>query len=185
MPRPDPIPLYTYDLLNHLTQVSMTRGSTIQTRTFVYDPTTQLLTSETRPEKGTTSYTYNSDGTLASRTDARNQKTTYTYDSYQRLTQIKRYNASGSEDVCQRSYFYFDTNPFDANFSQNGWGRQTAVAYLVPDSPTSCNGTGVQTVEMFSYTPAWPVLSKRLDIDIGSLQVVCDQNISGCKDILH
>ena len=30
--------LYTYDVLNHLTQVSMTRGSTTQPRTFTQPP---------------------------------------------------------------------------------------------------------------------------------------------------
>jgi len=65
---------YTYDQLNHLTQVSMPRntanGPYTQTRTFVCDPTTQRLTSATNPENGTVSYTYNADGTLASKKDA-------------------------------------------------------------------------------------------------------------------
>jgi len=33
------------------------------------------------------SYTYRADGSLASKTDAKNQPTTYTYDNYGRLTQ--------------------------------------------------------------------------------------------------
>jgi YD repeat-containing protein len=65
---------YTYDQLNHLTQVAMPRNTAnnmkTQTRTFVYDPTTQRLTSATNPENGTVSYTYNADGTLASKKDA-------------------------------------------------------------------------------------------------------------------
>jgi hypothetical protein len=44
---------YTYDQLNHLTQVAMPRntsyGMKTQTRTFVYDPTTSALTSATNP----------------------------------------------------------------------------------------------------------------------------------------
>ena len=45
--------------MNHVTQVAMTRGSTTQTRTFVYNSMGQL-TSATNPENGTVTYTYNS-----------------------------------------------------------------------------------------------------------------------------
>ena len=45
----------------------MPRPTGTQTRTFVYDATTQRLTSETQPETGMTSYTYNADGTLATK----------------------------------------------------------------------------------------------------------------------
>ena len=91
---------YTYDQLNHLTLVSMPRstagGPVTQTRTFVYTPTTYStlippalwLTSATNPENGTVSYTYNADGTLASKLDANGNTETYSYDSYQRLTGI-------------------------------------------------------------------------------------------------
>ena len=71
-----------------------TNGMKTQTRTFVYAPTTYStvtlpalwITSATNPENGTVSYTYNADGTLASKTDANGNTETYTYDAYQRLT---------------------------------------------------------------------------------------------------
>jgi YD repeat-containing protein len=47
---------YTYDVLNHLTGVSMPRNGNTQTRTFVY--TGNNLTSETNPESGTKTYQY-------------------------------------------------------------------------------------------------------------------------------
>ena len=47
-----------------------------------------MVTSATNPENGTVSYTYNADGTLASKTDANGNTETYTYDAYQRLTAI-------------------------------------------------------------------------------------------------
>ena len=72
---------YTYDLLSHLTQVSMPRPTGTQTRTFVYN-SNQWLQSETNPESGTKSYTYNSDGTRATRVDANGITTRYTYDAY-------------------------------------------------------------------------------------------------------
>src|ERR1019366_216858 len=53
---------YTYDWMNHVTQVSMPRGAspntTTQTRTFVYNTVGQL-TSTTNPENGTVAYKYN------------------------------------------------------------------------------------------------------------------------------
>ena len=42
---------YTYDWMNHVTGVSMTRAGTKQTRTFVYDNAGRL-TSATNPENG-------------------------------------------------------------------------------------------------------------------------------------
>jgi len=65
-----------------------------QTRTFVYAPATYsalvLLalcpTSATNPENGTVSYTYNADGTLASKKHSNGNTETYTYDTYGRLT---------------------------------------------------------------------------------------------------
>jgi len=72
---------YTYNVLKQLTQVSMPRGGSTQTRTFNYDLATGRLASATNPENGTVSYTYNNDGTLQKRTDARGQRVEYTYDN--------------------------------------------------------------------------------------------------------
>ncbi len=87
---------YTYDVLNHLTNVSMTRGSTTQTRTFNYTTSNVVgafLLSATNPENGTVTYTYNSSSLLATKTDAKNQQLTYQYDSYNRLTSVTWANA--------------------------------------------------------------------------------------------
>src|ERR1700730_10578490 len=89
----DYVTTYTYDALNHLTQVSMPRPSGTQTRTFVYD-SSQRLQSETHPESGTKTYTYNADGTLASRTDARGVVTKYLYDAYERMSTIQYFGNS-------------------------------------------------------------------------------------------
>jgi YD repeat-containing protein len=75
---------------------STSNGPYTQTRTFVYASTTYStlvlpalwLTMATNPENGTVSYTYNADGTLASKEDANGNTETYTYDAYQRLTGI-------------------------------------------------------------------------------------------------
>jgi RHS repeat-associated protein len=78
---------YAYDSLDNRTAVA--QGT--QTRTFTYDPLSRLTQSAT-PESGTTSYTYagcsGDPSEVCTRTDARNIKTTYTYDQLNRLTGI-------------------------------------------------------------------------------------------------
>jgi YD repeat-containing protein len=72
---------YAYDILNHLTTVTMPRATGTQTRTFNYTTGTTvgtLLLSATNPENGTVTYTYNTDKTLATKTDALNQQFRYT-----------------------------------------------------------------------------------------------------------
>jgi RHS repeat-associated protein len=71
---------YTYNMLDLLTGVS--QGS--QTRTFVYDDMGRL-TSQTTPEAGQWTYTYNVFSQVETRTDARGVITTYGYDTLNRL----------------------------------------------------------------------------------------------------
>jgi YD repeat-containing protein len=84
---------YAYNVLGNLTTVTMPRSTGTQTRTFQYyagDHATSpwRLWKETHPEKGVTEYTYNEDGTLATKKDAKNQVTTYSYDDLKRVTAI-------------------------------------------------------------------------------------------------
>jgi len=97
---------YGYDVLNHLTQVTMPRHNassqvtTTQTRTFNYTTGTNvgaLLLSATNPENGTVTYTYGGNGLIATKTDAKNQQTQYSYDSYNRLTRIPSHENYHSE----------------------------------------------------------------------------------------
>jgi YD repeat-containing protein len=116
-------------VLNHLTTVSIPRGSNTQTRTFTYNSGTAVggfLLSATNPENGTVTYTYSS-GRMASKTDAKGQQLTYQYDSYGRRTSVTWANAPGGSKVLRT--YSFDTNPVDATFSQNALGRLTAVQY--------------------------------------------------------
>jgi len=69
--------------------ISLPRGSNTQTHTFNYTSGTtlgKLLLSATNPENGTVTYTYNTNMTVASKTDAKSQNFTYQYDTYNRLT---------------------------------------------------------------------------------------------------
>lgn len=150
---------YAYDLLDHLTGVTMPRDGVTQTRTFTYDATTQRLMSVTHPETGTTSYTYNTDGTVATKTDARGRQATYTYDSHKRVTRRSTTNA------CETVNYYYDTNPFDGAFTQNGWGRLVAVDYRTPlDANCELYQGGTKFIEMYSYTAGGRVAKKRLRV---------------------
>ena len=147
---------YTYDVLNHLTGVSMTRGSVTQTRTFNYiDPVagkpSVFLRSATNPENGTVSYTYNADGTLASKTDAKSQVFSYGYDSYKRVVTV---SVGG---VLLRTFIY-DTNSLDGSYSSNALGRLAAVQHAT-------NGLKMQFVEMYSYGAGGTVTKKRLQVN--------------------
>jgi hypothetical protein len=52
---------------------------------------------------------------LLTRIDAKGQKTQYTYDAYERLTEVQHYPSwnDGSEDPNQRWTFYYESNTVD------------------------------------------------------------------------
>jgi RHS repeat-associated protein len=87
---------YTYDLLNDVTGVTQNAQSTgsKQTRTYIYDDL-KRMTSETNPESGTTTYTYDTDascgtskGDLVKKIDAVGDTICYAYDLLHRPTSI-------------------------------------------------------------------------------------------------
>jgi YD repeat-containing protein len=120
---------YTYDVMNHLIGVSMPRrmpgGNVVtQTRTFNYGGS--YLLSSTNPENGTVTYGYNTDGTLAAKTDAKGQTLLYQRDAYGRVLTV---SLAGIPNTVLRTYTY-DTNSVDNTYSQNAWGRLTTVQPL-------------------------------------------------------
>src|ERR1017187_2230483 len=144
---------YAYDQVNHLTQVAMPRnaanGMVTQTRTFVYDPTTQRLTSATNPENGTVSYTYNADGTLATKKDANGNTGSYTYDTYGRLTAIPDRGQT----------FTYDTCPANDSFRTSTPGQLVEAVF---GSMVGPNELSFQYD--YTYTPAGKVASKALTL---------------------
>jgi YD repeat-containing protein len=121
---------YTYDWMNHVSQVSMSRAGTTQTRTFVYN-NAGLLTSATNPENGTVTYTYNADNTLNTKQDAKGQVKLYAY-NHQRLGEIWTYpnGQNNPEDVCQRVTYGWDGS-WNPNYFWHGYdvGRLTGASY--------------------------------------------------------
>ena len=179
---------YTYDLLNHLTQASMPRPTGTQTRTFVYD-SNQRLQSETHPESGTKTYTYNTDGTLATRIDANGHKTQYTYDSYKRLTQKSywyMYNSNWTEDTCQRLTLTYDTNTLNTTYSQNSWGRLVTAQFwggagcpMNVTSPPPLAKTTSPFIQMYSYNGPGQITGKRLQVNRKPGAMVISSNLDG------
>ncbi|HEV2835744.1 MAG TPA: RHS repeat-associated core domain-containing protein [Pyrinomonadaceae bacterium] len=115
---------YTYDVLDNLTAV--TQG--VQTRTFVYD-SLKRLTSATNPESGTVSYTYDNNGNVLSRLDARSVTTTMAYDALNRPTS-RSYNDTPQTPTVTYSYdmqsLPVGAPSFDRGYSN---GRLVAITY--------------------------------------------------------
>jgi RHS repeat-associated protein len=79
---------YIYDALDDLTKATQQIGPTTgtkQTRTFLYDSLKEL-TDATNPESGHVQYTYDNNGNLLTKLDARSIMTHYVYDAMNRLT---------------------------------------------------------------------------------------------------
>jgi YD repeat-containing protein len=156
---------YTYNLSGKLVGVSMPRDGVTQTRTFTYDTTSQsrLLTA-TNPENGTVTYTYNLDGTTATKVDAKGIKTEMSYDAYKRVSQMRKLTqVSGvwTEDRCQRLDYFYDEGGGANN------GRLTRVKWN-----WMLNGQGQEVhcsvaggfVEQYLYNTAGRITQKTLTV---------------------
>ena len=154
----DYVTTYTYDVMDHLVRADLPRptpgGTYTQSRTWTYNASDQRLASQTLPETGTTSFAYNTLGLLKSKTDAKGIRKELTYDTQQRVTAVRYYKTSdNSEQYGNRVDSYYDTNPFDATFTQYGAGRLTAVSYQIQHLIDTYGTYRTATVkEMYSYT---------------------------------
>ena len=109
---------YSYDLLNNLLSVQQWGGAPnsagARSRSFTYDSLSRLLCSS-NPENsyascptsatsshvaGTTSYSYDANGNLATKTDARGITTSYTYDVLNRV--VAKSYSDGTNSACYR-----------------------------------------------------------------------------------
>jgi len=133
---------YQYDALDNLHQVSQ---SGLNPRTFTYDSLSRL-TNATNPESGTICYGtlsagvcqangYDANGNLTTKTDARGVKTTYTYDSLNRLT-----GKTYSDSTPAATFNYDQTSALGVTLT-NTVGRKSS------ESTAGANATGT----VFSY----------------------------------
>jgi RHS repeat-associated protein len=153
--------LYAYDTLGNLLRVEQHGGTTDSSqwrvRTFTYNSLSQLLTA-TNPESGTLIYTYNNDGNVATKTDARNIVATFAYDALHRITS-KTY----SDGTLGGAYTYDQTGVWGVNetntvgrlvLAYNGQNAATLFSYDAMgrvltewDCPPSAFGVGCPTVQ--------------------------------------
>ena len=167
---PDQETEYRYDTVGKLSAVIMPRTKGVQRRKFTYDAGGRPILRQ-HAESGTQRLTYGSDGLLALKVDAKGQRQVYTRDSLKRITDIKRYDAKGVLQPNETVSYFYDTNPFDSDFSLNAAGRLTATRWGSVDVLP-----GLLT-EMYSYTPSGQVAAQRLRINRGrndiDLQMIC------------
>lgn len=162
---------YTYNTLGKLVGVSMPRARGTQSRSFGYDSAGRVIMRH-HAESGKRRLVYNTDGTLASKTDAKGQTEQFTRDSLKRVTSVKRYDAKGVLQPNDSVAYYYDQNPFDSGFSQNVAGRLAAVQW---GSASTLPGL---VTEMYSYTVAGQVAAKRIRINRGKNDVDLDMSCS-------
>jgi len=151
---------YTYTTLSQLTNVSMTRSGGNQNRSFIYSGV--FLTQSSTPESGSVNYTYNTNGTLAYKIDAKNQKTAYNYDYLGRVIGIDRYPvSSGQADPAQSVSFTWDTQTVTPDFPFGSYaGRLTGIHYTIGSS----SGRNTVVHEMYGYNPAGQVTAKAMQL---------------------
>ncbi|HUS08289.1 MAG TPA: RHS repeat-associated core domain-containing protein [Bryobacteraceae bacterium] len=158
----DYITTYSYDIVNHLVGVNMPRPSGTQTRTWVYDAN-QRLQSVTNPESGTVTFTYNANGDVATKTDAKGQRAEYSYDGNRRVISVRHFatfypppplQSYTVEQTCEQVTYAYDSSPY----TSFGYGR-------LASRTTGCDGGSPgQFTEYFSYNAPGGLTNKILSV---------------------
>jgi RHS repeat-associated protein len=128
---------YTYDVLNNLVGVTQNAQATgsHQTRAYAYDDLSRM-TSETNPESGTTTYTYDTDvtcgttskGDIIKKLDGVGNTTCFAYDALHRQTSITVISGSYSGTITPVKMFKYDSATVNSVVMTNVKGR-LAEAY--------------------------------------------------------
>ncbi len=142
---------YCYDALDDLTAVYQTGSvncaspASAAQRSFSYS-SLKRLTGATNPETGAISYTYDANGNLATKTDARSAVTHFSYDPLDRITG-KTYSGGASAPAV--SYLYGDNPGVNIAYSK---GRVTKI------STDALGSTPSTTRNITAYGPLGRVL---------------------------
>lgn len=141
--------LYTYDVLDDLQKVTQQGNRTTDSprnRSFTYDSLSRLLCSS-NPENstascpatpigtyvsGTTGYSYDANGNLQSKTDARGVTTSYYYDLLNRLTS-KTYSDNTTPWAC----YLYDTATKGVGLLAYEWTQAASVGNCSSSFPSS------------------------------------------------
>jgi RHS repeat-associated protein len=150
---------YTYDALGHLltvTQNAQASSGSRQSRTYTYDLLARV-TSESNPETGSTTYTYDSvspcadgnnysyPGNLVERTDNAGNSTCYAYDSLNRLVQAG--NTAVSNTILKK-FVYDSESTYPTGVSVSNGKTRLVEAQTINTSSLSTPVTD----EFFSYS---------------------------------
>jgi YD repeat-containing protein len=148
---------YQYDALGDLTRIDQkgnapTDSSKWRTRTGSYDSLGRLL-SACNPESGTTSWTYDNDSNVLTKTDARPVTVTYSWDELHRNT--GRTYSNGDTAV---GYGYDQSSAYGLNIAY-GIGHQTSMSDASGTSAWSFDQTGrakvrQRTINISGLTPS-------------------------------
>jgi YD repeat-containing protein len=148
---------YAYNALNDLISVAQWGGPSGSSggrgRWFTYDSLSRLL-SATNPETGTINYTYDLNGNVSTKTDARNVVTTYGYDALNRVLS-KTYSGDPSNTP-------FSCYQYDSPSVTNGIGRLSNSWTIYGSCATTAPSTGFLTMRSLgAYDPMGRLLSEQ------------------------
>ena len=153
--------IYTYNVLGNLLTVTQNAQPGAiggqQSRTYTYDGLGRLI-SETNPESGTTTYSYDSnsvcwgagaDGNLHTRTDNAGNVTCYLYDALHRMTDAAGWANNTWKGPCRR--FRYDASTNGVVSPGTGWNLTNLAGRLVEVETDNCIALPPITDEWFSY----------------------------------
>jgi RHS repeat-associated protein len=130
-------------------------GGTLYWTTYACDSLGRTLSATVPGISGATTYTYNIDGTLAEKRDAKNQRLVYYYDNKKRVT--GKWDMTSTATLLVN--YYYDVNPYGT--TENASGRLAAVRYTT---------FGGEYRETYGYTPGGRMKWKRVTVGWGSIQ---------------
>lgn len=136
-----------YNAIDQVTGVTDPRSLTTSYNPNAFGDTLTL----TSPDTGVTANTYDNAGNLKTKTDAKGQTSTYSYDALNRLTQIQYANASQAIES-QVTYSY--------DQGSNGLGRLTGIVDSTGSIAYGYDGLGhviseARSISGFVYTTAY------------------------------